>query len=668
MKNRAKKILVLGVDGMDPRLTAKYVAEGKMPNIKTFIDRGAQREDLVMLGGMPTITPPMWTTLATGAYPNTHGITDFYRQSKEDLDVIEYNLDSNFCKAEQIWNVFAENGKKTLVWHWPGSSWPPTSDSPNLHVVDGSSPGNVNMSVAQIESEYILNANVKTKEVTFQEKGASGANAMCIITDLQVNEKKGINLTERLRSKKQHNIFLSAKDGQGNIGFSPLDIAVSPIKEPAGWVNAPADAKEFTLLYSGGLIRRPSLILKNEQGIYDKVAIYKSKKEPEPIAVCKNNEFVKDVIDEAIRDDKRFTVNRNMLILELAEDGTLLKMWISAAMDLNNDTLFYPKELHRKIIDNVGYPQPTSMLGSTNAKLIKECVSVNWSAAGEWQAKTLNYLIDNEGYDVVISHFHNIDLQGHYLMRHMEKGNEYLAAEAYREFVEDMYKQTDDYLGAFTHYLDEGWTIFVVSDHGLVCTANRPPMLGDSNGVNVRLMEELGFTAIKKDENGNDLKEIDWTKTKAIATRGNFITLNIKGRDKYGIVDPQDQYMLEEEIITALYGYKHPETGHRVVSLAVRNKDAVLFGLGGPECGDIIYFLAEGYNYDHGDCLSTTLGRCDTSVSPIFVAAGPGIKENYKTKRVIREVDFAPTLAAVAGIRVPRECEGAPVYQILAEE
>lgn len=30
----SEKILVLGVDGMDPRLTRKYVDEGKMPNVK----------------------------------------------------------------------------------------------------------------------------------------------------------------------------------------------------------------------------------------------------------------------------------------------------------------------------------------------------------------------------------------------------------------------------------------------------------------------------------------------------------------------------------------------------------------------------------------------------------------------------------------------------------
>ena len=80
-KPMSKKIICLGVDGLDPRLTRKYVNEGKMPNVAEYIKRGACREDLVLLGAHPTVTPPMWTTLATGAYANTHGITGFYRRT-----------------------------------------------------------------------------------------------------------------------------------------------------------------------------------------------------------------------------------------------------------------------------------------------------------------------------------------------------------------------------------------------------------------------------------------------------------------------------------------------------------------------------------------------------------------------------------------------------------
>lgn len=58
----SEKMMVLGVDGMDPRLTRKYIDEGKVPNLKKLVEAGAQRHDLVMLGAQPTVTPPQWTT------------------------------------------------------------------------------------------------------------------------------------------------------------------------------------------------------------------------------------------------------------------------------------------------------------------------------------------------------------------------------------------------------------------------------------------------------------------------------------------------------------------------------------------------------------------------------------------------------------------------------
>lgn len=43
------KVLMLGVDGLDPSLTRKFVDQGKLPNIQKFIERGAQKHDLKLL-------------------------------------------------------------------------------------------------------------------------------------------------------------------------------------------------------------------------------------------------------------------------------------------------------------------------------------------------------------------------------------------------------------------------------------------------------------------------------------------------------------------------------------------------------------------------------------------------------------------------------------------
>ncbi len=673
-KAASEKILLLGVDGMDPRYTRYMVDQGKMPAVAEYIKRGACREDLTMLGGHPTVTPPMWTTLATGAYANVHGITGFFRCGS-DIDVMDYNMDSRLCKAELLWNVFAEAGKKTLVFHWPGSAWPPTSDSDNLFVVDGSSPGTVAMSVAQVEHEFIVAASEIIPELRFIPKAPMEASSACIITDLDLDDKKeesAISLSNGLR------LYIDDINQMNWISSEDLvDIAQSPIKSADGWDNAPADAKEFTILLSGGLIRRPALILKNENGVYDTVAVYKNKKSTEALAILPVGEMVVGIVDEAYRGDKKFEVNRNLKLIKMEPDGSALTIYVSAAMDIHNDLVYSPKRLHKVLSDNIGYPPPTSSLGRQDTMLITDCMLSTWDVVADWQAKSIQYLIETEGIEVVFSHYHNIDLEAHKFIKHLaDREFNRNPVEVAEKWMEDIYTQTDRYLGQFLHYLDEGWTVIVFSDHAQVAPAHDVPEgLIHCEGIGITLMEEMGYTVPIKNEKGRTIG-IDWTKTKAVSQREGNIYLNLKGRNKHtladgtvidGIVDPAEQYELEEEIMTKLYQLTDKKTGHRIVSVALRNRDAVLLGYGGPECGDICCWLAEGYNNDHADSLSTAYGEGNTSVSPIFIAAGKGIKPGY-TERIIRQIDFAPTVAVLGGVRMPKHCEGAPAYQILENE
>ncbi len=664
------KILLLGCDGMDPRLTKKYVDMGLMPNVKKYIERGAAREDLMMLGGHPTVTPPMWTTLACGCYANVHGITGYYRMGN-DIDQIDYNFDSRDCKAEPLWNAFAEAGKKTLVWHWPGSSWPPTSDNPNLLVVDGTSPGSVGMATSQVEGEFLVGASELIKELVYIPKAPMEASAACVVNDLNLEKRETarmLSIVGKVKDDDTKRKMITGWDKHTTSTTEALvDMIQSPIKEATGWANAPAGAKEFAILFSAGLIRRPALILKNEEGIYDKVAIYKSKKSETPLAVCPIGKMVVEVKDEAIRGDKTYKVNRNMKLLKLDPEGKTLTMYISGAMDMENDSCYHPKSLFKEITENAGYPTPTSILGRQDPMLITDCMLDNWYATADWQARAMHYVIEHENIDVVFSHYHAIDLEEHQFIKHMSE-HEFNRnpVEVAQKWMQDLYVQTDYYLGKFLHYLDEGWTVIIMSDHAQVSPKHDLSLLMPLTGVATTVFEQMGFTKSYVDENGKT--RIDWTQTKAVCQREGHVYINLKGKYDHGIVDPADQYELEEEIITKLYQLTDEKTGHRIVSVALRNRDAVLLGQGGPEAGDIIFWMAEGYNYDHADCLSTTQGESDTSISPIFIAAGQGIKSGFTTDRIIRQIDFAPTVAVLGGVRMPANCEGAPVYQILTEE
>ena len=66
--------------------------------------------------------------------------------------------------------------------------------------------------------------------------------------------------------------------------------------------------------------------------------------------------------------------------------------------------------------------------------------------------------------------------------------------EVYAVWMEELYQQVDRYLGKLMHYLDEGWSFIITSDHAQVAPSYVPPHLGDMQGINVQIMEELGYT------------------------------------------------------------------------------------------------------------------------------------------------------------------------------
>ena len=695
LNNKAltKKLFVLGIDGLDPRFTKRLLNEGKMPNVKKLMEKGACREDLMMLGANPTMTPPLWATLATGTYPMTHGIIDYNMAMPDARDISYGAFSSRFLKAEPIWNVTAQSGKKTLVLHWPGGSFPPTIDSENLISIDGSSPGSCCAWANGIGADTLFVASVKAAKPSFAQSAVK-------ISDIEGDEELqngnalalNFGVTEEAKNRKKHykQVYEEMLSIEGykphgsmlhdgllfdedhglnwTLADSAVDCSISPISNAENWdIEIPEDAKEFLLLSNNARNKKYGLILKNTAGIYDKVAIYNSKSDSNPVVVLENDIFT-GFYDVYKKKESNEKVHCNMRVLKIAEDGSYVRIWRSPLMSCENDAVWYPKSVFNEIMEQVGPLHASSSVSGNDKDLIMKCCHPQWEQAAKWQSDSIHYFIQKYGVEVIFSHFHNIDMQNHNYLKYMKNRDtsRYDESEVLK-FAEATYKLTDDYVGSFLHLIDEGWTIFLLSDHGLLCAEEVPHALGENSGVNVDPLRGFGYTVLKVDENGNEIPEIDWTKTTAIQVGSNSIYLNVKGRDPYGIIAPEDKYEVEEKIITDLYGYKDAKTGHRIVTMALRNKDAVLLGLGGPLGADIIIFRHETYLNDHGPGLSTSHGYNDTSLSPLFIAAGPGIKQNFKTSRWIREVDVAPTISVLLGVNIPKDCEGAPVYQILEE-
>ena len=73
-KARVGKLIFLGLDGLDPAVTEKLLAEGKLPNLARLRDSGSYRR---LRTTYPALSPVAWSTFATGVNPGKHNIFDF---------------------------------------------------------------------------------------------------------------------------------------------------------------------------------------------------------------------------------------------------------------------------------------------------------------------------------------------------------------------------------------------------------------------------------------------------------------------------------------------------------------------------------------------------------------------------------------------------------------
>jgi len=120
----AKRVMIIGLDGISIDLTDKYIREGRLPHIARLMETGYSAPGLA---AVPTATSINWTTIATGAWPGTHGIVGMSvhlpGQGHPTEAVTGFN--TRLCQAEYLWNAVERGGKLPILVRYT-CSWPPT--------------------------------------------------------------------------------------------------------------------------------------------------------------------------------------------------------------------------------------------------------------------------------------------------------------------------------------------------------------------------------------------------------------------------------------------------------------------------------------------------------------------------------------------------------------
>ncbi|RLD10259.1 MAG: hypothetical protein DRI44_06470 [Chlamydiae bacterium] len=161
------------------------------------------------------------------------------------------------------------------------------------------------------------------------------------------------------------------------------------------------------------------------------------------------------------------------------------------------------------------------------------------------------------------------------------------------------------------------------------------------------------------------LKNIDWTKTKAVmaSMAGKSIRLNVCNRDPIGAVNSDEVVSVIESLKKDLLDLCDPDTGEKVITKIWRGTEAYSgeYAIYAP---DVILETASGYSFHHGfsDSIikeSTQHGRIrsgDHEQFGTFILSGEGIKSGKLDEAGI--MDIAPTILHIMGLPVSDEMDG----------
>lgn len=139
-KAQVRRAIFLGLDGLDPGLTERWMAEGKLPNFVRLRERGCYSR---LRTTTPPLSPVAWSTFATGVNPAKHNIFDFLnrdlRTYAPTLSSAKVRPASRFSKAsvqlrqksEPFWKILGRNFISSTILRVP-ITFPPEAFSGRL--------------------------------------------------------------------------------------------------------------------------------------------------------------------------------------------------------------------------------------------------------------------------------------------------------------------------------------------------------------------------------------------------------------------------------------------------------------------------------------------------------------------------------------------------------
>lgn len=141
---KGRKLVILGIDGTDPRMLASFMDKGLLPNFSRLTAQGGLTS---VQTTMPPQSPVAWSTFISGLDPGGHGIFDFVHRRpdavitpyfsmsrssapEKKLSIGSWEIPLSTGKVEQLrqgrafWQILEDHGIPTMVVKMP-ANFPP---------------------------------------------------------------------------------------------------------------------------------------------------------------------------------------------------------------------------------------------------------------------------------------------------------------------------------------------------------------------------------------------------------------------------------------------------------------------------------------------------------------------------------------------------------------
>ena len=623
------RFLHIGMDGMNYPLLLKFLVEGCLPTFAQLISRGTINR---LMPSIPAWTPTNWAAQITGAHPGIHGLGGWSKHRKTDpMEVrpIE-SWESRGWQGETVWHVAEEAGLKSLITHFPVAVWP-----------------------SPIKRGYVVAPGMR-------------------YPPFLIADAREYYCSPALRTQEAQNAEARARSvDQVEEGGPPGSIPVR-LRPAHGWRNLADDAweGELPVRLNGGGERQLYLLVK--PGDLHRVWVYAEKDANQPLLeldLGRWSRFARLQFAGTLSPEEGSVRFR----LLAASPGPTLHLCRSQVYATRG--FAYPEGLAQELVREVGpffvrftvYPR-----GQAELEAFLDDVRYQ----GRWEAGVARYVQERYGWDLHFCHWHIFDNINHPTVNAMDPdGPNYDPDTAawHTEAQRRAYQIADDVLSEFLTLADKETYVMVVSDHAM------PPAHRWCD-VNARLAE-CGLMAFDPATRKIDLSR---SATYTWPGRGAEVFVNLAGREPTGIVSPEEYAEVQDRIIDALLDWRDPATDKRVMALALRLQDAQIIGYWGEDNGDVICVFNHGMGWGaveggasvgpgrgalHGSQLPTYETELFTTMG-MMILAGPGVKgEGYERDwqrwGLIREVDVAPTICHLLGLRMPAQNQGVVPYDLL---